>query len=228
MRAWDVDWGAGSSRIIVENGYLDVKDAVVRKGRGELRAAGRFSLGYPRKDKGEELNARITATDWSLADLRHAFAMDAYPIDGNLSGEFHLYGPYTGPLRVRPCHRRARGRLRRAPGQRLGLAAVRRHRRLVRRPGDPQGHRRHPRRGARRVGGHLLVQRRRPRHPCRVHRRPRLPAAAADGALRVLGRRQRRVHVPDVRRRCPIPRPVRQGRRHRRRERARSPCAATT
>lgn len=97
MRAWDVEWGAGSSHIVVENGYLDVKGAVVRKGSGELRAEGRFSLGYPRKDKGEEINARITAAGWALADLRHAFDMDAYPLEGDLSGEFHLYGAYTGP-----------------------------------------------------------------------------------------------------------------------------------
>jgi len=97
MRAWDVEWGAGSSQIVVENSYLDVKDAVVRNGRGELRASGRFSLGYPRKDKGEQLDARITATNWSLADLRHAFAMDRYPLHGDLTGEFHLYGAYTGP-----------------------------------------------------------------------------------------------------------------------------------
>jgi hypothetical protein len=97
MRAWDVEWGAGSSRIVIENSYLDVADAVVRNGRGELRASGRFSLGYPRKDKGEELNARIMATLWPLADLRHAFDMDKYPLEGDLTGEFHLYGAYTRP-----------------------------------------------------------------------------------------------------------------------------------
>jgi translocation and assembly module TamB len=63
-----------------------------------MRAEGRFSLGYPRKDLGEELNARINATDWPLTDLRHAFDMDEYPLDGDLSGEFHLYGAYTGPF----------------------------------------------------------------------------------------------------------------------------------
>ena len=97
MRAWDVEWGAGSSRIVIENSYLDVTDAVVRNGGGELRASGRFSLGYPRKDGGEQFNARIIATHWPMADLRHAFDMDKYPLDGDLSGEFHLDGAYTGP-----------------------------------------------------------------------------------------------------------------------------------
>jgi hypothetical protein len=97
MRAWDVEWGAGSSDIVIENSYLDVKDAVVRNLGAELRASGRFSLGYPRKDNGEQINARITATGWPMTDLRHAFDMDAYPLDGDLTGEFHLYGDYTGP-----------------------------------------------------------------------------------------------------------------------------------
>ncbi|MCX6552688.1 MAG: translocation/assembly module TamB domain-containing protein [Acidobacteria bacterium] len=98
MRAWDVDWGSGQSHITVENGYVDVKDAVVRKGQAEMRAEGRFSLGYPRKDKGEEINARIRGDRWALVDWRHAFGLDKYKLDGDLTAEFHLYGAYTGPF----------------------------------------------------------------------------------------------------------------------------------
>ncbi len=97
MRAWDVEWGAGESRIVVENGYVDVTDAVARKGNGALRANGRFSLGYPRKDGGEELNAVVRIDSWSLKDLRHAFVLDEYPYDGDVSGEFHLYDKYLEP-----------------------------------------------------------------------------------------------------------------------------------
>ena len=97
MRAWDVEWGAGQSRIVVENGYVDVTDAVARKGTATLRANGRFSLGYPRKDRGEEINAVVRIDNWNLKDLRHAFILDEYPYDGNLSGEFHLYDKYLEP-----------------------------------------------------------------------------------------------------------------------------------
>jgi len=97
MRAWDVDWGSGQSRIVVENSYVDVTDGVARKGKGAIRASGRFALGYPRKDRGEEINAVIRVENWELADLRHAFVLDEYPLTGDLSGEFHLYGDYLGP-----------------------------------------------------------------------------------------------------------------------------------
>jgi len=108
MRAWDVDWGRGDARIVVENGYVDVTGGVARKGNGTLRANGRFSLGFPRKDGGEEINAVVTIDEWILKDLRHAFILDEYPFDGNLSGEFHLYGKYLEPhgfgrVRVAPA-----------------------------------------------------------------------------------------------------------------------------
>jgi hypothetical protein len=97
MRAWDVEWGSGQSRIVVENSYVDVTDGVARRGKGAIRASGRFALGYPRKDRGEEINAVIRVENWELADLRHAFVLDEYPVDGDLSGEFHLYGNYLEP-----------------------------------------------------------------------------------------------------------------------------------
>ena len=112
MRAWDVEWGAGQARIVVENGYVDVTDAVARKGNGVLRANGRFSLGYPRKDGGEELNAVVRIDTWNLRDLRHAFELDDYPYDGDLSGEFHLYDKYLEP--------RGFGRVSVAPGVAYG------------------------------------------------------------------------------------------------------------
>jgi len=98
MRAWDVEWGTGQSHVTVENAYADVADAIVRKGNAELRVEGRFSLGFPRSDGGEEINARIAADKWPLQDLRHAFDLDEYPMNGGLSGEFHLYGRYKEPF----------------------------------------------------------------------------------------------------------------------------------
>ena len=47
---------------------------------------------------GEEINARVRLTDRPIADLRHAFLLDDYPVDGRLSGEFHLYGKFETPF----------------------------------------------------------------------------------------------------------------------------------
>ena len=70
MRAWDVEWGTARGDAVIENGYVDVANAVITRGDSEIRADGRFSLGYPRKDRGEELNARLRLVRRPLADLR--------------------------------------------------------------------------------------------------------------------------------------------------------------
>ena len=98
LRAFDTLWGDGSAKIVVENKYVDVKDGVVRSGPAEIRADGLFSLGYPREDHGEEINARIRVTRRDLDSLRHAFGIDEYPVSGLLSGEFHLTGAYERPI----------------------------------------------------------------------------------------------------------------------------------
>ena len=98
MRAWDVVWGDGGGSIVIENSYVTVDNAVLRHDGSEIEASGRFSLGYPRRDGGEELNARVRIARRPLADLRHAFLLDDYDVDGRLSGEFHLYGKYEAPF----------------------------------------------------------------------------------------------------------------------------------
>jgi hypothetical protein len=98
MRAWDVVWGDGAADIVIEHGYVTVENSALRSGASVIEAEGRFSLGYPRKDAGEEINARVRLTGRPIADLRHAFLLDDYPVDGRLSGEFHLYGKYETPL----------------------------------------------------------------------------------------------------------------------------------
>lgn len=97
MYAFDVDWGAATGAAIIENSYADVTNVVVSSGNSLIRADGRFSLGYPRRDGGEEINARVILTQRPLADLRHAFALDDYDVDGTFSGEFHVYGNYERP-----------------------------------------------------------------------------------------------------------------------------------
>ncbi|MDE3153992.1 MAG: translocation/assembly module TamB domain-containing protein [Acidobacteriota bacterium] len=98
LRAWDETWGDGRASIVVENGYVTVTSGAIRLGEATLDTDGRFSLGFPRQDHGEEINARFTVARWPVDALRHAFGIDDYPVDGRLSGEFHLYGAYTSPF----------------------------------------------------------------------------------------------------------------------------------
>jgi hypothetical protein len=97
MRAWDVNWGSAKGSAVIENSYVDVKDALITRDQSALYVDGRFSAGFPRRDGGEELNARLRLINRPVTDLRHAFGIDDYDVDGNLSGEFHLYGRYQRP-----------------------------------------------------------------------------------------------------------------------------------
>jgi hypothetical protein len=98
LRAWDVIWGHAVADVVIENSYAIVANAVLTSGGSEIRADGQFSLGYPRKDQGEEIDARIRLNRRPLVDLRHAFQLDDYPLEGLVSGDFHLYGPYERPF----------------------------------------------------------------------------------------------------------------------------------
>jgi hypothetical protein len=98
MRAWDTLWGDGTARIVAENGYLRVTDGVVRRNGSEIRADGLFSLGSPRRDGGDEIDARFRVQHRDLVSLRHAFGIDDYPVSGWLTGEFHLTGAYDRPF----------------------------------------------------------------------------------------------------------------------------------
>lgn len=97
MRAWDVVWGEGEAEIAIENGYVDVASSRVRHDGATIEAEGRFSLGYPRRDGGDEIDARVRITRRPLADLRQAFGLHDYRVFGRLSGEFHVYGRYEEP-----------------------------------------------------------------------------------------------------------------------------------
>jgi len=98
LRAWDTVWGSGTAHIVVENRYVNVTDGIVRLDDSEIRADGLFSLGYPRDDGGDEINARVRVARRDLDSLRHAFQLDGYPVSGLLSGEFHLTGDYERPI----------------------------------------------------------------------------------------------------------------------------------
>jgi hypothetical protein len=98
MRAWDVVWGRAAGRLSIENSYVDISKAIVTSGPSSIEVDGRFSLGYPRQDGAEELNATFVLKDRPMRDLRHAFGLDDWPLDGNVSGEFHLSDRYTRPV----------------------------------------------------------------------------------------------------------------------------------
>ena len=86
MRAWDVQWGRTAADLVIENSYVTISKALIQEGESTIAAEGRFSLGYPRKDNGEEINAVIRMTRRTLRDLRHAFQLDDYPVEGIASG----------------------------------------------------------------------------------------------------------------------------------------------
>ncbi len=98
VRAWDTTWGSATSRLVIENGYVNIAGGLVRLGGSEIHADGKFSLGYPRDDGGEQIDARFRIVRRDLDGLRHAFQIDDYQVSGLLSGEFHLTGDYERPV----------------------------------------------------------------------------------------------------------------------------------
>ena len=88
----------GKAGLVIQNSYVDVAGGRMEKAGGEIAVDGRFSLGFPRRDRGEEMNSRIRVSTWTVKDFKHAFNIDEYNVEGILSGEYHLYGPYQGPF----------------------------------------------------------------------------------------------------------------------------------
>ncbi len=97
MRAWDVVWGSVRGKALIQNSYVDVTDVTITSGPSVIATTGRYSLGFPRKDQGEEINAHIEIKGRPVADLRQAFGIDDYDIDGLLTGEFDIRGKYLEP-----------------------------------------------------------------------------------------------------------------------------------
>jgi hypothetical protein len=98
MRAFGVVWGSITGNAAIENSYTDVSEVLVGSNDSTMHVDGRFSLGFPRSDGGEEINARIRIIRRPVADLRHAFEIDDYDVDGLFSGEFHVFGNYLRPF----------------------------------------------------------------------------------------------------------------------------------
>ena len=101
IRAFDVTWGAVTGDAVIENSYADVKNVVVSSPDGSASIEvpdGKFSLGFPRRDGGEEINAHIRVIRRPVADLKHAFDIDDYDFSGTMSGEFTVTGAYERPV----------------------------------------------------------------------------------------------------------------------------------
>ena len=98
LRAFDVLWGRARGEATIENAYADVRSVRVESSDATLNVDGRFSIGYPRADGGEQINARIRMTRWPVVDLRHAFRLDSYDVVGVASGEYRVVGDYERPF----------------------------------------------------------------------------------------------------------------------------------
>ena len=98
IEAWNVPWGRGRGRVVVENSYLDVVDGVFGQDGSVVQVDGRFAIGFPRVDGGEEINARFDLASFPAQRLRDVFALEGYEINGPLTGEIHLYGYYREPF----------------------------------------------------------------------------------------------------------------------------------
>lgn len=97
MRAWDVLWGSAEADISVEHSYLTVLNSSIGDGQAKMVANGKYSLGFPRTDGGEEIDARISVNNWPLKDWKHFFKLDDWPVEGTMFGEVQIYGRYLGP-----------------------------------------------------------------------------------------------------------------------------------
>ncbi len=97
MYAWDVLWGRAEGHVVVENSYANVSELVMTHGDSAIRADGRFSLVTPRRDVGDEIDTSLVLTRRPVAELRHAFGLDDYDVDGLVSGELRVLGRYRRP-----------------------------------------------------------------------------------------------------------------------------------
>ncbi|MCC7010398.1 MAG: translocation/assembly module TamB domain-containing protein [Acidobacteria bacterium] len=105
-RVWDVTWGTAQADVVIEGGYVDIRNSRVTNGSGgAIVADGRYALGFRRDDR-EEIAARVRLTAWPMVDLRHAFQLDDWPVDGVIGeADLQLEGQYrrmfgAGRLRI--------------------------------------------------------------------------------------------------------------------------------
>ncbi len=106
VRAWDVRWGRASANLVIQGGYIDITNSRIGDTDDTyILADGRYALGF-RNDDAEEIRARVQMTNWPIVDLRHAFLLDDWPMDGTMADlDLQLSGQYrnmfgTGRMRI--------------------------------------------------------------------------------------------------------------------------------
>ena len=114
MRAFDVNWGEGEAGLVIQNSYVDVTGGRMQKDGGEIVVNGRFSLGFPRRDKGEEINGRIRVDEVDGRRLQARLRHRRLRRRGHGVGRISPLRAVSGPVRVRHADDRRRHRLRRA------------------------------------------------------------------------------------------------------------------
>ncbi len=105
MRVWDVTWGTATADLVIERGYVDITNSHITRDGGTITSDGRFALGF-RNDDAEEIRAHVRLTGWPVSDLRHAFGLDDWSMDGtigetdlDLSGQYrNMFG--SGSIRI--------------------------------------------------------------------------------------------------------------------------------
>jgi hypothetical protein len=106
LRVWDVTWGRAAADLVIENKYVEIAHSVITGPPGSrIVADGRYALGF-RNDEQEEIRAQVHLEHWPLVDLRHAFQLDDWPMEGTIGlADLDLRGRYrtmfgSGTLRI--------------------------------------------------------------------------------------------------------------------------------
>jgi translocation and assembly module TamB len=90
-----VRWGKASADLVIQGGYIDISNSRIGDTSEQfIIADGRYALGF-RNDGAEEIRARVRMTNWPIVDLRHAFLLDDWPMDGTMGDlDLDLSGQY--------------------------------------------------------------------------------------------------------------------------------------
>ena len=105
-RVWDVTWGRAVADVVIAGGYVDITNGRVGdRPDSFITPNGRYALGF-RKDNAEEIAAHVRLTNWPVVDLRHAFQLDDWPMDGTATcvdagPDRPLQGACSGPAAMR-------------------------------------------------------------------------------------------------------------------------------
>ena len=153
MRAWDVNWGEVDGDFVVENSYANISRAVIAADLSRMDVTGQFSLGYPRADGGEQIDARMRVTERPVGRFPRSVRSAGLRRRRHVVGRLSRLRRLRGPARLRQHDDRARHRLRRAVLGSDRVAAVRGRRRAPQRHRDEEGRRHRERRRLRRLGG---------------------------------------------------------------------------